>query len=208
MTRCLGLAIKRFIDFSIAAIGLLALSPVLALLSVINAFVHGWPPFFVQPRPGKGERVFHMAKLRSMTNERGPDGELLPDADRLTRFGQFLRKTSLDELPGLWSVLRGDMSLIGPRPLLVDYLPLYSKTQNRRHEMRPGITGLAQVSGRNAQTWSERLHYDVTYVDDWSLMLDAKILWKTVRVVLGQEGVSADGDATMPRFQGAPDFVG
>lgn len=194
--------VKRLFDVLVAAVGLLALGPLLAFLLVVNAFVHGWPPWFRQPRPGRGGRIFDMIKLRTMTNARGPDGELLPDAERLTPFGQFLRRTSLDELPELWNVLKGDMSLVGPRPLMVAYLERYSPEQMRRHEVPPGITGWAQVNGRNAQTWEQRFEHDVWYVDNWSLALDARILWRTVRVVLGAEGISADGDATMPPFLG------
>lgn len=194
--------VKRLFDVLVAGLGLLALSPLLAFLMGVNAVVHGWPPLFVQTRPGLHGRLFKMVKLRTMTNARGPDGALLPDAERLTRFGQFLRRTSLDELPELFNVLKGDMSLVGPRPLMVAYLERYSTEQARRHEVRPGITGWAQVNGRNAQTWEDRLRDDVWYVDHASLGLDLQILWRTVRVVLGAEGITAEGDATMPPFMG------
>ena len=195
--------IKRLFDVLVAALGLLALSPLLAFLLAINGLVHGWPPWFVQRRPGRGGRVFNMVKLRTMTNARGPDGELLPDSERLTPFGQLLRRTSLDELPELWNVLRGEMSLVGPRPLMVAYLDRYTPEQMRRHEVRPGITGWAQVNGRNAQSWEERFEHDVWYVDNWSLALDARVLWRTVKVVLGADGVSAEGEATMAPFMGS-----
>ena len=194
--------VKRLFDVLVAAVGLLALSPLLAFLLAVNAWVHGWPPLFVQTRPGLQGRLFQMYKLRTMTNARGADGELLPDAERLTAFGQFLRRTSLDELPELINVLKGEMSLVGPRPLMVAYLERYSPEQARRHEVKPGITGWAQVNGRNAQSWEERLRDDVWYVDHASLALDLRILWRTARVVLGAEGISAAGDATMPPFMG------
>ena len=163
----------------------------------------GDPAFFRQTRPGLGGRPFNMVKFRTMTDARGAGGELLPDADRLTSFGRFLRASSLDELPELWNVIKGDMSLVGPRPLLMDYLPFYSAEQARRHEVRPGITGWAQINGRNALSWEEKFKLDVWYVDNRSLWLDIKILWLTVRKVLVRDGISAAGEATMPRFTGA-----
>lgn len=162
----------------------------------------GRPVFFRQTRPGLRGQPFNMVKFRTMTGARGPDGQLLPDSQRLTSFGRFLRATSLDELPELWNVLKGDMSLVGPRPLLMEYLPLYSPEQGRRHEVRPGITGWAQVNGRNALSWDDKFRLDVWYVDHGSLWLDIKILWLTVRKVLVREGISAVGEATMPRFRG------
>ena len=162
----------------------------------------GSPVFFRQTRPGLRGRPFQMVKFRTMTDARGPDGKLLPDAVRLTAFGRFLRATSLDELPELWNVLKGDMSLVGPRPLLMEYLPLYSPEQARRHDVHPGITGWAQVNGRNALSWEEKFKLDVWYVDHRSLSLDIKILWLTVRKVLVREGISADGEATMSKFTG------
>ena len=174
----------------------------LALLGFMVRSKLGGPVLFRQIRPGLHGRPFMMIKFRTMTDERGADGELLPDAQRLTPFGRFLRLTSLDELPELWNVLRGDMSLVGPRPLLMEYLPLYSPEQARRHELRPGITGWAQVNGRNALSWEERFKLDVWYVDHRSLWLDLRILWLTVRKVIMREGISAQGEATMSRFTG------
>lgn len=200
-----GRAMKRSIDIVVSLLGLSALSPLLFLLCVLELVFHGWPPFFVQERPGRGGRIFKMLKFRTMTNERDAAGDLLPDAQRLTRFGQFLRKTSLDELPELFNVLLGDMSLVGPRPLLVRYLERYSEEQARRHEVRPGVTGLAQVRGRNAIGWPERLALDVEYVDNWSLLLDMRILIETFGVVLKREGVSAEGSVTMHEFMGNED---
>ncbi len=195
-------AIKRLLDVAVAAFGLIGLSPVIAFLLGINTVVHGWPPVFVQRRPGLNGRVFRMLKLRSMTNARDTNGELLPDAERMTAFGHFLRKSSLDELPELWNVLVGDMSLVGPRALLEQYLPLYSPEQARRHEVRPGITGWAAVNGRNALSWPEKFAHDVWYVDNWSLALDFKVLARTVGVVLKGTGVAAEGSVTMPAFTG------
>ena len=194
---------KRFFDFTAAAVALLLLClPLLALTLLVRRKL-GCPAFFRQVRPGRHGKPFEMVKFRSMTDARGPDGALLPDADRLTPFGRFLRASSLDELPGLWNVLKGDMSLVGPRPLLMEYLPLYSPTQARRHEVRPGITGWAQVNGRNAIGWDDKFKLDVWYVDNRSLWLDLRILWMTVRKVLVRDGISAAGEATMPIFKGS-----
>ena len=194
---------KRFFDFTAAAVALLLLClPLLALTLLVRRKL-GRPAFFRQVRPGLHGKPFEMVKFRSMTDARGPDGALLPDADRLTPFGRFLRSSSLDELPGLWNVLKGDMSLVGPRPLLMEYLPLYSPTQARRHEVRPGITGWAQVNGRNAIGWDDKFKLDVWYVDNRSLWLDLRILWMTVRKVLVRDGISAAGEATMPIFKGS-----
>ena len=194
---------KRLFDFTAAFVALLLLClPLLALTLLVRRKL-GRPAFFRQVRPGLHGKPFEMVKFRSMTDARGPDGALLPDADRLTPFGRFLRASSLDELPGLWNVLKGDMSLVGPRPLLVEYLPLYSPTQARRHEVRPGITGWAQVNGRNALGWEEKFALDVWYVDHRSLWLDLKILWLTVKKVLVRDGISAAGEATMARFTGS-----
>ncbi len=162
----------------------------------------GAPVFFTQTRPGKDGYPFRMFKFRSMTDAREPDGQLRPDGERLTTFGLFLRATSLDELPELWNVFKGDMSLVGPRPLLMEYLPLYSPEQSRRHEVRPGITGWAQVNGRNALSWDDKFKLDVWYVDNQTLWLDIKILWLTVRKVMVREGISAVGEATMSKFTG------
>lgn len=193
---------KRLFDLLLSFGLLLGLAlPLLLLWGLVRCKL-GSPVLFRQVRPGLHGRPFMMIKFRTMTDERGADGELLPDARRLTSFGRFLRATSLDELPELWNVLRGEMSLVGPRPLLMEYLPLYSPEQARRHEVRPGITGWAQVNGRNALSWEERFKLDVWYVDHRSLWLDLRILWLTVRKVIVREGISAQGEATMPRFTG------
>ncbi len=195
---------KRAFDFIAALVALLLLCLPLVLLTLLVRRKLGHPAFFRQVRPGLHGRPFEMVKFRTMTDARGPDGTLLPDAERLTPFGRFLRASSLDELPGLWNVLKGDMSLVGPRPLLMEYLPLYSPEQARRHAVRPGITGWAQVNGRNALGWDDKFKLDVWYVDHRSLWLDIKILWLTVRKVLVRDGISAAGEATMPRFTGEP----
>jgi lipopolysaccharide/colanic/teichoic acid biosynthesis glycosyltransferase len=193
---------KRIFDLIGASLGLLLLAlPLLALAWQVRRKL-GRPVLFTQVRPGLHGMPFRMVKFRTMTDERGPDGALLPDAQRLTPFGRFLRASSLDELPELWNVLRGEMSLVGPRPLLMEYLPLYSPEQARRHEVRPGITGWAQVNGRNAISWADKFALDVWYVDHRSLWLDVRILWLTVRKVLVRDGISAAGEATMPRFEG------
>ena len=193
---------KRILDFTAALMALLLLCLPLAVLTLLVRRKLGHPAFFRQVRPGLHGQPFEMVKFRSMTDARGPDGALLPDAERLTPFGRFLRASSLDELPGLWNVLKGDMSLVGPRPLLMEYLPLYSPEQARRHAVRPGITGWAQVNGRNALGWDDKFKLDVWYVDHRSLWLDIKILWLTVKKVLVRDGISAAGEATMARFTG------
>lgn len=193
---------KRFFDLIVSSLALLLLGIPLVLLIWLVRRRLGSPVFFRQTRPGMQGKPFKMVKFRTMTDARGADGELLPDATRLTSFGRFLRSTSLDELPELWNVLKGDMSLVGPRPLLVEYLPLYSPDQARRHEVRPGITGWAQVNGRNALSWDEKFKLDVWYVDNQSIWLDIKILWLTVKKVLVREGISAAGEATMSKFTG------
>jgi lipopolysaccharide/colanic/teichoic acid biosynthesis glycosyltransferase len=194
---------KRVFDFVAAFLALLLLAlPLLALAWLIRRKL-GSPVLFCQVRPGLQGRPFTMVKFRTMTDDRGPDGALLPDARRLTPFGRFLRASSLDELPELWNVLKGDMSLVGPRPLLMEYLPLYTPEQARRHEVRPGITGWAQVNGRNAISWANKFALDVWYVDHRSLWLDLQILWRTVRKVLVRDGISAEGEATMPKFTGS-----
>ena len=194
---------KRLLDFTAALLGLIALAlPLLVLIILIRRKL-GSPVFFRQTRPGLHGQPFEMVKFRTMTDACGPDGALLPDAERLTPFGRFLRSTSLDELPELCNVLKGDMSLVGPRPLLMEYLPLYSPEQARRHEVRPGITGWAQVNGRNAISWEEKFALDTWYVDHQSLLLDMKILWLTVKKVLVREGISAAGEATMGKFTGS-----
>jgi lipopolysaccharide/colanic/teichoic acid biosynthesis glycosyltransferase len=197
-------AVKRALDVAAASAGLLALSPVLVTLTGMELWFHGWPPLFKQRRPGRHGHVFALYKFRTMTDERDEVGELLPDARRLTRFGKWLRASSLDELPELFNVLRGDMSLVGPRPLLVKYLDLYSRKHARRHEVRPGITGWAQVNGRNESSWEDKLERDVWYVDNWSLGLDLRILARTALMVLRREGISAVGEATMPEYRGSP----
>ena len=193
---------KRLFDLTAAALGLLALAlPLLALIALVRIKL-GRPVFFRQTRPGLHGQPFQMVKLRTMTDARGPDGALLPDAERLTPFGRFLRASSLDELPELWNVLKGDMSLVGPRPLLMEYLPLYTPEQARRHEVRPGITGWAQVNGRNALSWEEKFALDVWYVDHQSLWLHIRILWMTAVKVLRRQDISAPGEATVEYFKG------
>lgn len=193
---------KRLFDFTCAFLGLLLLSPVILIVAVLVLVNYGAPALFSQTRPGLHGKPFKMYKFRSMSNERDEQGQLLPDHQRLTRFGKILRSTSLDELPGLWNVLKGDMSLVGPRPLLVEYLPLYNERQARRHEVRPGITGWAQVNGRNALGWEQKFEFDVWYVENQSLWLDIKILALTVKKVFVREGISADGHVTMEKFTG------
>jgi len=194
--------IKRIFDFSVSLLALLILSPILMLVSFLVWFKIGLPIFFFQDRPGLNGNAFTMIKFRSMTNEKCIDGLPLPDVQRLTRFGHFLRATSIDELPELWNVLKGDMSLVGPRPLLSEYLPLYSAEQARRHEVLPGITGWAQVNGRNAISWDEKLKLDVWYVDHQSFWLDMKILFLTIKRVFQRHGISPKGEVTMSRFKG------
>ena len=192
---------KRIFDIVLVLFSIPILIPIYILVALMVRFKFGSPVLFKQPRPGLNEKVFNMIKFRSMTMENDTSGILLSDSDRLTRFGQFLRSTSLDELPSLWAVLKGEMSLVGPRPLLVEYLPLYSKKQSRRHEVKPGITGWAQVNGRNAISWDEKFDLDVWYVDNQSIWLDIKILCLTIKKVIVRDGISAQGDATMPPFK-------
>lgn len=194
---------KRLFDISVSLLMMCVMLLPLAVLFFLIRKNLGSPVLFRQVRPGLDGQLFTMVKLRTMTDDCGPDGALLPDAQRLTSFGRFLRSSSLDELPELWNVLRGDMSLVGPRPLLAEYLPLYSPEQARRHEVRPGITGWAQVNGRNAIGWEDKFALDVWYVDNQSLWLDVKILWMTVRKVLVRDGITAAGEATMSRFTGS-----
>lgn len=193
---------KRLIDFIAALFGLIILSPVFLLVTIGLFFANQGRPFFFQLRPGKGGRIFKIVKFKTMNDRKDGNGELLPDADRLTSVGAFVRKTSLDEIPQLINVLKGDMSLIGPRPLLVQYLPLYNERQARRHEVRPGITGWAQVNGRNAISWDQKFEFDVWYVENISLSLDIKILFMTFKKVFFREGISAEGQATMEAFRG------
>lgn len=194
----LGGAVKRLIDIVGAILGLVLFSPILLVLYIAIRRDMGAPVLFRQTRPGLHGKPFEMIKFRSMRD--GDDS----DADRITPLGAKLRNSSLDELPELWNVLKGDMSLVGPRPLLVEYLPLYSAEQARRHDLRPGITGWAQINGRNALAWEEKFALDVWYVDNHTTRLDAKILWQTIRKVLVRDGISADGEATMPKFTGTP----
>lgn len=194
---------KRWLDFAIVFCVLLVMWPVLAVIAVWLHFANkGAGAFFTQERPGKDGKLFKVIKFKSMTDERDEDGQLLPDAQRLTAVGRFIRSTSLDELPQLLNVLKGDMALIGPRPLLPQYLPLYSKEQARRHEVRPGITGWAQVHGRNAISWTEKFKLDVWYVDHVSLLVDLEVVFLTIKKVLKREGISQEGQATMEMFNG------
>ena len=194
---------KRLIDFIIVFCVLVVIWPILLIITLWLHFANkGAGAFFAQERPGKGGKVFKVIKFKTMTDERDADGNLLPDADRLTNVGRFVRSTSIDELPQLINVLKGDMALIGPRPLLVQYLPLYSKEQARRHDVRPGITGWAQVNGRNAISWTKKLELDVWYVDHCSFWLDVKIIFLTIKKVFVREGISQEGQATMEFFTG------
>ena len=194
--------IKRILDTVLSFAGIILLIIPMAVIALLVRIKLGSPVIFGQERPGKDRKLFRMYKFRSMTDERGPDGELLPDADRLTPFGKKLRALSLDELPELFNVLKGDMSLVGPRPFLKKYLPLYNEEQNRRHEVRPGMTGLAQTKGRNLVDWQERFRYDVYYVDHLSFMLDLKIVFKTLSTVLKREGIHSGTSETMEEFTG------
>lgn len=193
---------KRLFDIVASASGLIFLSPVFLILIYLIRKNLGEPVFFTQERPGKDGKPFKMIKFCSMRDAVDKDGNPLPDSERLTPFGKKLRATSLDELPELWNVLKGDMSLVGPRPLLMSYLPLYNEFQNRRHEMKPGVTGWAQVNGRNALSWDEKFAHDIWYIDHYSFWLDMKILFLTVKKVFIKEGISAEGEATMPYFTG------
>lgn len=193
---------KRILDLLISVPLLILLSPVMLIVALSVAVVLGRPIFFTQWRAGFHGKPFRIYKFRTMTDERDAAGNLLPNEDRLTPFGRFLRSTSLDELPELWNVIRGEMSLVGPRPLLMEYLNLYTPEQARRHEMPPGITGWAQVNGRNALSWEEKFRLDTWYIDNWSIWLDLKILWMTFATVITRRGISAEGYATMPRFTG------
>ena len=194
---------KRFIDFWISLIALICISPILIVVTIWLHFANkGAGAFFFQERPGKDGKIFKVIKFKTMTDERDASGNLLPDADRLTRVGTFVRSTSIDELPQLINVLKGDMALIGPRPLLVQYLPLYSKEQMRRHDVRPGISGWAQCHGRNQISWSEKFKLDVWYVDHLSLLTDLKVIFITIKKVLFREDIISDNDATMEDFNG------
>lgn len=194
--------VKRAMDVALSGLLLILLSPLMAALAILVWLKLGRPILFRQTRPGLHGKPFVIYKFRTMTNARDAHGNPLPDSERLTPFGRWLRATSLDELPELLNVLKGDMSLVGPRPLLMEYLDRYTPEQARRHEVKPGITGWAQIHGRNALSWEEKFQLDVWYVDNWSLWLDVKILWRTVWIVLKREGISAEGHATMPEFRG------
>lgn len=194
--------VKSGLDRLVAAIALILFCPLLLIIAIAIYLRMGSPVFFTQPRPGKDGHIFTFYKFRTMTDDCNSDGNILPDEQRLTAFGQFLRKTSLDELPQLWNVFKGDMSFVGPRPLLVQYLELYNPEQARRHEVKPGITGWVQVNGRNTLSWEEKFKLDVWYVEHWSLWLDLKILFLTIIKVVLREGISQEGYATMPEFTG------
>ena len=194
---------KRVLDFTLSLAALAVLSPVLLILTVLGAIKMKGNPFFTQPRPGKNEKIFKLIKFRSMTCETDADGNLLPDDVRLTKYGKLLRSTSLDELPELINILMGDMSIVGPRPLLVRYLPRYNAQQRRRHEVRPGLTGLAQVNGRNAISWEEKFKLDVEYVDHITFLGDLKIIWETAMKVLKRADISSSTSETMEEFMGS-----
>lgn len=194
--------IKRLLDFILSLAALLILSPVLLILCLLGAIFMKGDPFFTQQRPGKNEKIFRLIKFRTMSCEKDKDGDLLPDEQRLNAYGRFLRSTSLDELPELINILLGQMSIVGPRPLLVKYLPLYNEEQRRRHHVRPGLTGWAQVNGRNAISWEEKFRLDVEYVDNISFSMDLKVIFTTVGKIFKREGISSDTSATMEEFRG------
>jgi len=194
---------KRLFDFTAALVGLLLLSPLFILVTIGLFFANQGKPFFFQIRPGKDEKLFRIVKFKTMHDKTDAEGNLLSDAERLTRIGGFVRKTSLDELPQLLNVLKGDMSIIGPRPLLVEYLPLYNETQKRRHYVKPGITGWAQINGRNAISWEDKFTLDVYYVENQSFLLDLKIIFLTIKKVFVSEGISQQGQATTTKFEGS-----
>lgn len=196
--------IKRILDIISSLLAIIILSPLLAVTAVLVKTKLGSPVLFRQKRPGKDEKIFTLMKFRTMTDERDENGELLPDEVRLTKFGKFLRSTSIDELPELFNILKGDMSVIGPRPLLVEYIPRYNEHQHRRHEVRPGLSGWAQVNGRNTVSWEDKFDMDVYYVDNYSFAMDVKILFMTVLNVLKREGISSETSATMEVFMGTP----
>ena len=197
--------IKRILDIISSLLAIIILSPLLAVTAVLVKIKLGSPVLFKQERPGKDEKIFTLIKFRTMTDERDENGELLPDEVRLTKFGKFLRSTSIDELPELFNILKGDMSVIGPRPLLVEYIPRYNEHQHRRHEVRPGLSGWAQVNGRNTVSWEDKFDMDVHYVDNYSFAMDVKILFMTVLNVLKKEGISSETSATMEVFMGTPE---
>ncbi|EOP47805.1 hypothetical protein IKQ_04825 [Bacillus cereus VDM053] len=201
-----GRFIKRPMDFILSLIAIIMLSPVFFIVAFLVKTKLGSPVLFKQERPGLHGNIFKMYKFRTMTDEKNEDGELLPDSVRLTKFGKFLRSTSLDELPGLFNIFKGDMSIIGPRPLLVQYLPLYNEHQKRRHEVRPGLSGLAQVNGRNAISWEEKFNYDVEYVENVSFITDWKIILLTIKKVFIREGINSETAATMEPFKGSTEL--
>lgn len=194
--------IKRLLDFILSLIAIIILSPVLLIVALLVRTKLGSPVIFKQQRPGKDEKIFTLYKFRTMTDEKDEEGNLLPDDNRLTKFGKLLRSTSLDELPELFNILKGDMAIVGPRPLLVRYLPLYNDEQKHRHDVRPGFTGYAQVNGRNALSWEDKFKLDVEYVNSISFLLDVKVILKTIKVVLFREGISSETSATMEEFRG------
>ncbi len=194
--------IKPLIDLIISFIGLLLLSPIFIIVTIFLAIANNGKPFFIQTRPGKNEELFNIIKFKTMNDKKDSNGILLSDDKRLTAIGKFVRKTSLDEIPQLINVLKGDMSLIGPRPLLIEYLPLYNQEQKKRHNVKPGITGWAQINGRNTITWEDKFKYDIWYVNNISFLLDLKIIFKTIKKVIVSEGVAADGSSTVGRFKG------
>lgn len=193
---------KRLIDFTLTLIGLLFISPIFLFITIFLTIANQGKPFFFQRRPGKNEKIFKVIKFKTMNDKKDTKGNLLPDAERLTKIGSFVRKTSLDEIPQLINVLKGDMSLIGPRPLLPQYLPLYNEEQKKRHNVKPGITGWAQVNGRNTISWKKKFEYDVWYVKNVNFLLDLKIIFKTIKKVVVSEGISQEGNATMEAFNG------
>lgn len=194
--------IKRILDFVLSLVALIVLSPVLLIVAILVRVKLGSPVVFKQQRPGKNEKIFTLYKFRTMTDKKDENGNLLPDSERLTKFGKFLRSTSLDELPELVNILKGNMAIVGPRPLLVEYLPLYNEKQKHRHDVRPGLTGLAQVSGRNSITWEEKFNDDLEYIEKISILEDIKIIFTTIGKVFKREGISQENNATMEKFKG------
>lgn len=194
--------IKRILDFVLSLVALIVLSPVLLIVAILVRVKLGSPVIFKQQRPGKNEKIFTLYKFRTMTDKKDENGNLLPDSERLTKFGKLLRSTSLDELPELVNILKGDMAIVGPRPLLVEYLPLYNEEQKHRHDVRPGLTGLAQVSGRNSITWEEKFNDDLEYIEKISILEDVKIIFTTIGKVFKREGISQENNATMEKFKG------
>lgn len=194
--------IKRFLDLVLSLIALIILIPLMTIIAILVRIKLGRPIIFKQKRPGKDEKIFTLYKFRTMTDKRDENGNLLPDSERLTKFGKMLRSTSLDELPELFNILKGEMAIVGPRPLLVEYLPLYNKEQRHRHDVRPGLTGLAQINGRNSLSWEEKFKDDIIYIKNITFVNDVKIFFKTIRKVLKKEGIAQEGSATMDKFKG------